>query len=61
MAIEKPANSEVFLFLAIMVIPGNIVSVAKINFSAYGILNQKWANGKCVTVHEVLISLKEVG
>ena len=61
MAMEKPANSEVFLSLAIMVIPGNIVNVAKINFSAYGILNQRWANGIGVTVHEVLISVKEVG
>ena len=41
MAMEKPANSEVLLSLAIMVIPGNIVNVAKINFSAYGILDQK--------------------
>ena len=43
MAMENPANSEVFLSLAIMVIPGNIVNVAKINFSAYGILDQtRW-------------------
>ena len=41
MAMEKPVNSKLLLFLAIIVIPGNVVSVAKINFSAYGILDRE--------------------
>ena len=38
-AIEKPANSKVFLFLATRVMP-DVAMVAKISFSAYGILNK---------------------